>query len=100
MASSAPVDDELDMERLFTETVEAFGAIDAVVHAVRGRVIAAPLTEIAVSDFDALLRTNIRATFIVNRMADVKFAMVALSRKPIALPFRARPALFRHGGQG
>ena len=69
MAVRADVDDELDVERLFTETVEAFGAIDAVVHAVRGRVIATPVTEMALTDFDALLRTNIRATFIINRMA-------------------------------
>ena len=69
MAVRADVDDELDVERLFTETIEAFGAIDAVVHAVRGRVTATSVAEIALAEFDALLRTNIRATFIVNRMA-------------------------------
>ncbi len=69
MAVRADVDDELDVERLFTETIETFGAIDAVVHAVRGRVTATPVAEIALDEFDALLRTNIRATFIVNQMA-------------------------------
>jgi len=69
VAVRADVDDDLDVERLFTETIEAFGAIDAVVHAVRGRVTAAGVAEIALDEFDALLRTNIRAAFIVNRMA-------------------------------
>lgn len=69
MAVRADVDDDGDVERLFAETVEAFGPIDAVVHAVRGRVDAAPVGEIALAEFDALLRTNVRAAFIVNQMA-------------------------------
>jgi len=69
MAVRADIDDELDVERLFTETIEAFAAIDAVVHAVRGRVTATSVAKTALAEFDALLRTNIRATFIVNRMA-------------------------------
>jgi NAD(P)-dependent dehydrogenase (short-subunit alcohol dehydrogenase family) len=47
MAVRADVDDELDVERLFTETIEAFGAIDAVVHAVRGRVTATSVAKTA-----------------------------------------------------
>ena len=69
VAVRADVDDDLDVERLFTEAIEAFGAIDAVVHAVRGRVTAAPVAGITLDEFDVLLRTNIRATFIVNQMA-------------------------------
>jgi 3-oxoacyl-[acyl-carrier protein] reductase len=69
IAVRADVDDDLDVERLFTETTVAFGAIDAVVHAARGRVIPAAVTEIALDEFDVLLRTNTRAAFIVNRMA-------------------------------
>jgi len=69
VAVRADVDDELDVERLFTETIEAFGAVDAVVHAVRGRITPAPVAQLALDQFDALLRTNIRATFLVNRMA-------------------------------
>ena len=34
LAVRADVADELNVERLFTETIEAFGGIDAVVHAV------------------------------------------------------------------
>jgi 3-oxoacyl-[acyl-carrier protein] reductase len=93
MAVRADVDDDLDVERLFTETIEAFGAIDAVVHAVRGRVTATPVAEISLDDFDALLRTNIRATFVVNRMAARQVrnggAIVNLSSPAVTSP---RPA--------
>ena len=65
----ADVADVLDVERLFTQTIETFGAVDALVHAVRGHVAPTPLTEVAVDDFDEMCRTNIRAAFIVNRMA-------------------------------
>ena len=65
----ADVADVLDVERLFAQTIETFGAVDAVVHAVRGHVAPTPLTEVAVDDFDQMCRTNIRAAFIVNRMA-------------------------------
>jgi 3-oxoacyl-[acyl-carrier protein] reductase len=69
VAIRADVDDDLDVERLFAETIEEFGAIDAVVHAVRGRHTATSLAEVALDEFDALCMTNIRAAFVVNRMA-------------------------------
>ena len=69
VAIRADVADELDVERLFAQTIETFGAVDAVVHAVRGHVTAASLTEVALDEFDALCRTSLRATFIVNRIA-------------------------------
>jgi 3-oxoacyl-[acyl-carrier protein] reductase len=69
VAIRADVSDVLDVERLFDQTIETFGAIDAVVHAVRGHVAPAPLTEVAFDDFDEMCRTNIRATFMINRMA-------------------------------
>ena len=69
VAIRADVADVLDVERLFAQTIETFGTVDAVVHAVRGHVAATPLTEIGLDDFDEMCRTNIRATFIVNRMA-------------------------------
>jgi 3-oxoacyl-[acyl-carrier protein] reductase len=43
----ADVSDPLDVERLFDQTIETFGAVDAVVHAVRGRVVPAALTEVS-----------------------------------------------------
>jgi 3-oxoacyl-[acyl-carrier protein] reductase len=36
---------------------------------VRGRVTATPVAQIALHEWDALLRTNVRATFIVNQTA-------------------------------
>ena len=65
----ADVADELDVQRLFAETITVFGGIDAVVHAVGGRVTAIPLAEVDLDEFDALCRINTRAALIVNREA-------------------------------
>ena len=69
VAIRADVTDVLDVDRLFTQTIETFGAVDAVVHAVRGHVAASSLTDLPLDDFDEMFRTSLRATFIVNRMA-------------------------------
>jgi 3-oxoacyl-[acyl-carrier protein] reductase len=69
VAIRADVSDVVDVERLFGQTIETFGAVDAVVHAVRGHGVPPPLTQVAFDDFDELWRTSVRATFIVNRMA-------------------------------
>jgi 3-oxoacyl-[acyl-carrier protein] reductase len=70
VAVRADVADDLDVERLFAETIEAFGGVDVVVHAARGRFSATTL--VADSDpveFEALCRINTWATFLVNREA-------------------------------
>ena len=64
----ADVADELDVERMFVETTEAFGGIDIVVHAA-GQVILGPVADHDLDRFDALQRTNVRGTFVVNRQA-------------------------------
>jgi 3-oxoacyl-[acyl-carrier protein] reductase len=69
VAVRADVADELDVERLFAETLEAFGGVDVVVHAVRGRAGAAPVAEADLVEFEALCRINTRGTFLVNREA-------------------------------
>jgi 3-oxoacyl-[acyl-carrier protein] reductase len=69
VAVRADVADDLDVERLFGETAAAFGGIDVVVHTVGGRITATPLAEADLDEFDALVRINTRATFIVNREA-------------------------------
>jgi 3-oxoacyl-[acyl-carrier protein] reductase len=61
--------DDLDMQRLFAETIAAFGGIDVVVHTVGSPVTAAPVAEVDLGVFDALVRIGTRATFIVNREA-------------------------------
>jgi 3-oxoacyl-[acyl-carrier protein] reductase len=69
VAVRADVTDDLDVQRLFAETVVAFGRVDAVVHAVEGRIFPAPVIDVDLDEFDALCRINTRATLIVNREA-------------------------------
>jgi 3-oxoacyl-[acyl-carrier protein] reductase len=69
VAIRADIADDLDVQRLFAETIAAFGGIDVVVHAADRRIAAAPVTEVDLDDFDALVRINTRATFLVNREA-------------------------------
>jgi 3-oxoacyl-[acyl-carrier protein] reductase len=69
VAIRADLADDLDVQRLFAETVAAFGGIDVVVHAAGSRITAAPVTGAGLDEFDALLRINTRATFVVNREA-------------------------------
>jgi 3-oxoacyl-[acyl-carrier protein] reductase len=69
VAIRADVADDLDVNRLFAETIAAFGGIDVVVHAAGRRITASEVTEVGLDEFDALMRTNTRATFVVNREA-------------------------------
>lgn len=69
VAVRADVADVLDVQRLFAETIAAFGGIDVVVHAVGSPVTTAPVAEVDLDVFDALVRISTRATFIVNREA-------------------------------
>jgi 3-oxoacyl-[acyl-carrier protein] reductase len=69
-AVRADVTDELDVERLFCETMETCGSVDAVVQAVIGRPPPSrALAEIELEGFDALCRSHARAAFLVNREA-------------------------------
>jgi 3-oxoacyl-[acyl-carrier protein] reductase len=69
LAVRADVADDLDVQRLFAETIAAFDGVDVVVHAAGRRITAAPVTEVGLDEFDALMRINTRATFVVNREA-------------------------------
>jgi 3-oxoacyl-[acyl-carrier protein] reductase len=69
VAVRADVADDLDVKRLFAETIAAFGGVDVVVHAVGSHLTATPVTEAGLDEFDALVRINTRATFVVNREA-------------------------------
>jgi 3-oxoacyl-[acyl-carrier protein] reductase len=64
----ADVADELDVERMFAETAEAFGGVDVVVHAA-GQVTPGPVADHDLDRFDAMLRASVRGTFLVNRQA-------------------------------
>ena len=69
VAIRADIADDLDVQRLFAETIAAFGGIDVVVHAAGRRIAAPGVTEVGLDEFDALVRINTRATFVVNREA-------------------------------
>jgi 3-oxoacyl-[acyl-carrier protein] reductase len=69
VAIRADIADDLDVKRLFGETIAAFGGIDVVVHAAGRRIAAPGVTEVDLDEFDALVRINTRATFVVNREA-------------------------------
>ena len=69
VAVRADIADDLDVNRLFAETIAAFGGIDVVVHAAGSRVTASAVTKTGLDEFDTLLRINTRATFVVNREA-------------------------------
>jgi 3-oxoacyl-[acyl-carrier protein] reductase len=69
VAVRADIADDVDVNRLFAETIAAFGGIDAVIHAAGSRITASPLGEADLIEFDALVRINTRATFVVNREA-------------------------------
>jgi 3-oxoacyl-[acyl-carrier protein] reductase len=64
----ADVADELDVERLFAETANAFGGVDVVVHAA-GHNVVGPAAGDDLGRFDALQRTIVRGTFVVVRHA-------------------------------
>jgi len=69
VAVRADIADDLDVKRLFAETIAVFGGIDVVVHAAGSRVTPSSVTEVDLDEFDALVRVNTRATFVVNREA-------------------------------
>jgi 3-oxoacyl-[acyl-carrier protein] reductase len=69
MAIRAGIADDLDVNRLFAETITAFGGIDAVVHTAGSHPTATPVTEAGPDEFDTLVRINTRATLVVNREA-------------------------------
>lgn len=69
LAVRADVADEVDVARLFAETIETFGGIDVVLHTVGGQVNPTSLSDVDLDEFDALCRVTTRATFIVNRQA-------------------------------
>ncbi len=69
VAIRADVADELDVDRLFAQTVDTYGPVHAVVHAVRGSVLPGSVTETGLDQLDELCRTNVRGALIVNRVA-------------------------------
>lgn len=90
VAVRADVADELDVQRLFGETIEAFGGVDVLVHAVLGRARPASMADSDLIEFDDLCRLNGRATFLVDREAARRLreggAIVNLTSSVVAAP--------------
>ena len=64
----ADVADEDAVARLFDRAEEAFGGVDVVAHTA-GIMLLSPLAELDLDDFDRMLRTNVRGTFVVDQQA-------------------------------
>jgi len=69
VAIRADTADDLDVQRLFAETITAFGGIDAVIHAAGSRTTAAGVTGAGLDESGALMRISTRATFVVSQQA-------------------------------
>jgi len=67
-AARADVGDETEVAALFDQAETVYGGVDAVVHAA-GRMPLTPIAELDLADLDALYRTNIRGTFVVDQQA-------------------------------
>lgn len=68
LAVAADVGDEAAVRDLFGQAERMFGADDTVVHAA-GQISLAPLVDLDLAALDAMVRTNIRGTFVVNQQA-------------------------------
>jgi 3-oxoacyl-[acyl-carrier protein] reductase len=68
IAVRADVADEVAVAAMFDQAEETFGGVDVVVHAA-GRMALATIAELDLAELDALHRTNIRGTFVVNQQA-------------------------------
>lgn len=68
LAAQADVADDTAVAELFDAAERAFGGVDVVVHAA-GAMVLSPLVDLDLADLDAMLRTNVRGTFVVDQQA-------------------------------
>ncbi|MFG2730158.1 SDR family oxidoreductase [Streptomyces canus] len=89
-AARADVADETEVAALFVLAEATYGGIDVVVHAA-GRMPLSPIAELDLAELDALYRTNIRGTFVVDQQAARRLrsggALVNLSSSVVGLAF-------------
>ena len=89
-AARADVGDETEVAALFDRAETVYGGVDAAVHAA-GRMPLAPIVELDLADLDALYRTNIRGTFVVDQQAARRLrpggALVNVSSSVVGLAF-------------
>lgn len=68
IAVGGDIADETAMQNLFDEVEQRFGGIDVVVNTA-GIMILAPIADYDLDDFDRVIRTNIRGTFVISQQA-------------------------------
>lgn len=68
MKVGGDVADERAMAEAFDAVERSFGGIDVVVHTA-GRMVLGPLADFDLDDLDAMIRTNVRGTFVVDGLA-------------------------------
>ncbi|MFI0516117.1 3-oxoacyl-[acyl-carrier protein] reductase [Streptomyces canus] len=89
-AARADVADETGVAALFDLAEAAYGGVDVVVHSA-GRMPLSPIAELDLAELDALYRTNIRGTFVVDQQAARRLrpggALVNLSSSVVGLAF-------------
>jgi 3-oxoacyl-[acyl-carrier protein] reductase len=68
VAVGGDIADETAMTELFDSVETEFGGIDVVVNTA-GRMILGPVAEFNLDQFDAMMRTNVRGTFVVSQLA-------------------------------
>jgi 3-oxoacyl-[acyl-carrier protein] reductase len=68
IAVGGDVADESAMQSAFEDLAEQFGGIDVVVNTA-GVMILGPITDYSLDDFDRIVRTNLRGTFVVSQQA-------------------------------
>jgi 3-oxoacyl-[acyl-carrier protein] reductase len=67
-ALGGDVADEQDMTKLFDETERLYGGVDVVVHTA-GVLFQSTMADLDLKEFDRVLRTNVRGTFVVDQQA-------------------------------
>jgi len=90
IAVQADVADEQAVSALFDEAERAFGGVDVVVNSA-GRMHLSTVAEFDLAELDAMHRTNIRGTFVVNQQAARRLrqggAIINLSSSVVGLAF-------------
>ncbi|KOG31463.1 SDR family oxidoreductase [Streptomyces resistomycificus] len=90
IAARADVADETEVSALFDLAETTYGGVDTVVHSA-GRMLLSPVVDLDLAELDALYRTNIRGTFVVDQQAARRLrpggALVNLSSSVVALAF-------------
>lgn len=68
IAVGGDVADEIAMQNIFNQIEETFGGIDVVVNTA-GIMILGNIADYSLDDFDKIIRTNVRGTFVISQLS-------------------------------